>query len=58
MQRPACTLALFLFTAIQVFCGEKAHIVVAADGSGNYRTIQDALNSMNVDSVEFASISY
>jgi len=35
-----------LLTALRVFCGEKAHLIVAADGSGNYRTIQEALNSI------------
>jgi pectinesterase len=29
-----------------LFCGEKAHLIVAADGSGNYRTIQEALNAV------------
>ena len=46
MIRHASILALFLLTALHVFCGEKAHLIVAADGSGNYRTIQEALNSI------------
>ncbi|HCA79203.1 MAG TPA: hypothetical protein DEP53_05660, partial [Bacteroidetes bacterium] len=46
MCRRACIIVVVLLTALRVFCGEKAHLIVAADGSGNYRTIQEALNSI------------
>jgi pectinesterase len=46
MNKPASIIVLILLTALRVLCGEKAHLVVAADGSGNYRTIQEALNSI------------
>lgn len=46
MRRPVFILAIVLLTALQVFCGEKAHLIVAADGSGSFRTIQEALNSL------------
>ncbi len=46
MGRLTFFMILFLLFASQAFCGEKANLIVAADGSGDYRTIQEALNSI------------
>lgn len=46
MHKPVLILLAVILGAFTLFCGEKAHLIVAADGSGNYRTIQEALNSI------------
>jgi pectinesterase len=46
MKRIRQLLILSLFCFAYAAAGERAQIVVAADGSGMYRTIQEALNSI------------
>jgi pectinesterase len=36
----------FSYGISQALCAERAQIIVAADGSGNFKTIQEALNSI------------
>jgi len=46
MNRIVPIFALFLFCSSGSIAGERAQIIVAADGSGMFRTIQEALNSI------------
>ena len=46
MNRPILITVLLLLAGAGALCGEKAHLVVAPDGSGSHRTIQEALNSI------------
>ena len=46
MNRIVHILALLLLCSAVSTAGERAQIIVAADGSGMFRTIQDALNSI------------
>jgi pectinesterase len=49
MKRSAGLVLLLVGALGQAVCGERAQIIVAADGSGNFRRIQDALNSIPKD---------
>ncbi len=49
MKRVALLLAVALFGVKFALCTERAQIIVAADGSGTFRTIQEALNSIPKD---------
>ena len=46
MNRIAYILVLLMLCSVGSIAGERAQIIVAADGSGMFRTIQDALNSI------------
>ncbi len=41
--------AIFFLGTIQALCTERSQIIVATDGSGNFRTIQEALNAIPKD---------
>jgi pectinesterase len=45
MRRLCCPVLLWMVLATAGFGGEKADIIVAADGKGDFRTIQEALDS-------------
>jgi pectinesterase len=49
MKQLATILLLLIAPLAQAICSERAQIVVAADGSGNFRSIQHALNSIPRD---------
>ena len=40
---------LFFLATVQILSAERAQIVVSADGRGNFRTVQEALNSIPKD---------
>jgi pectinesterase len=46
MNRIVLILILFVLCSVSGAAGERAQIIVAADGSGMFRTIQEALNSI------------
>jgi pectinesterase len=46
VHRPALILLAVILGAFTLLCGEKAHIIVSKDGSGSYRTIQEALDAV------------
>jgi pectinesterase len=44
------TILLFVFTFYSYpFANEKANIIVAKDGSGDYTSVQEAINSVSID---------
>ncbi|HTY36280.1 MAG TPA: pectinesterase family protein [Bacteroidota bacterium] len=56
MTRGFAVIVLFLLVAAKTLCGERAQIIVAQDGSGTCRTIQEALNSVPKDNATNVTI--